>query len=202
MLRNCAKRNGKRVHEEMLNCWKQFWFRSYLPLGDRGNCKESAACPITKASNCSHFHISLLFCSLLSQQSSMSYFFLSFICFLFFRETEAIIRKVPLVWSPKIKFKFKFKASNSSHFHIPLIFLSSTFPATKYELFFSLFDTFSLLPRDRGNYKESAPCPITKASDSSHFHILLTFVFSTFPAMQYLRFVFLSDTFSHLRNFT
>ena len=68
----------------------------------------------------------------------------------------------------------------------------------QYELFFSLFDTFSFLPRDRGNYKESAACPITKASNSSHFHIPLMFLFSTFPAMQYLRFVSLFDTFSHL----
>ena len=41
----------------------------------------------------------------------------------------------------------------------------------QYERFFSLSDTFSFLPRDRGNYKESAACPITKASNSSHFHI-------------------------------
>ena len=68
----------------------------------------------------------------------------------------------------------------------------------QYELFFSLFDTFSFLPRDRGNYKESAACPITKASNSSRFHIPLMFLFSTFPAMQYLRFVSLFDTFSHL----
>ena len=68
----------------------------------------------------------------------------------------------------------------------------------QYELFFSLFDTFSFLPRDRGNYKESAACPITKASNSSHFHIPQMFLFSTFPAMQYLRFVSLFDTFSHL----
>ena len=85
---------------------------SYLRLRDRGNYKESAACPITKASNCSHFHT----------------------C-------------------------------------IPLMFLFSTFPSMQYERFFSLFDTFSFLPRDRGNYKESAACPITKARNSSHFHI-------------------------------
>ena len=30
---------------------------SYLRPRDRDNCKESAACPITKASNSSHFHI-------------------------------------------------------------------------------------------------------------------------------------------------
>ena len=52
--------------------------------------------------------------------------------------------------------------------------------------FFSFFDTFSFLPRDRGNYKESAACAITKASNSSHFPIPLMFLFSTFPAMQYL----------------
>ena len=73
----------------------------------------------------------------------------------------------------------------------------------QYERFFSLFVTFSFLPRYRGNYKESAACPITKASNSSHFHIpLMFFFFSTFPAMQYERFFSLFDTFSHLRNFT
>ena len=34
---------------------------SYLRPRDRGSYKESAACPITKASNCSHFHIPLFF---------------------------------------------------------------------------------------------------------------------------------------------
>ena len=34
------------------------------------------------------------------------------------------------------------KASNSSHFHIPLIFLPSSFPAMQYQLLFFLFDTF------------------------------------------------------------
>ena len=69
------------------------------------------------------------------------------------------------------------------------------------DLFF-IFDTFSFLPRDRDNYKESADCPITKASNSSHFHIPLMFLFSTFPAMQYLRFLSLFDTSSHVRNFS
>ena len=101
---------------------------SYLRPRDRGNYKESAACPITTVRNCSHFHIPLFFCSLLSQLSSMR--------------------------------------------------------------FFSLFDTFSFFPSDRGNYKESAACPITKASNSSHFHIPRMFLFSTFPAMQYQRFFF------------
>ena len=41
-------------------------------------------------------------------------------------------------------------------------------------------------------------CPITKASKSSHFHISLIFLFSTFPAMQYHISFF--HTFSHLRN--
>ena len=72
----------------------------------------------------------------------------------------------------------------------------------QYERFFSLFDTFSFLPRDRGNYKESAAYPITKASNSSHFHIPLMFLFSTFPIMQYQRFFSLFDTFSYLKNFT
>ena len=70
--------------------------------------------------------------------------------------------------------------------------------------FFSLFDTFSFLPRDRGNYKESAACPITKASNSSHFHIPLMFLFSTFeiPSHAVSEIFSLFDTFSHLRNFT
>ena len=76
--------------------------RSPFPvLVTSGNYKESTACPITKVSNCSHFHIPLFFCSLLSQPSSMRDLFLFLISFLFFRETEAIIRKVPLVRSPK-----------------------------------------------------------------------------------------------------
>ena len=74
---------------------------SYLRPRDRGNYKESAASPITKASICSHFHIPLFFCCLLSQPCSMRDFFLFLIRFLFFRETEEIIRKVPLVRSPK-----------------------------------------------------------------------------------------------------
>ena len=57
-----------------------------------------------------------------------------------------------------------------------------------------------LRPRDRGNYKESAVYPITKASNSSHCHIPLILLFSTFPAMQYQRFFSLFDTFSHLTN--
>ena len=40
----------------------------------------------------------------------------------------------------------------------------------------SLWDRVIFHPRDRGNYKESAPCPITKPCNSSHFHIPLTFV--------------------------
>ena len=39
-----------------------------------------------------------------------------------------------------------------------------------------------LRPRDRGNDKESAACPITKASNNSHFQIPLIFSFPTFPA--------------------
>ena len=113
---------------------------SYLHPRDRGNYKESAACPITKASNCSHFYI-------------------------------------------------------------PLFFFVLYFPNHAVSEIFPLFDTFSFRPRDRGNYKESAACPITKASNSSHFHIPLMFLFSTFPAMQYQRFFSLFDTFSHLRNF-
>ena len=41
-------------------------------------------------------------------------------------------------------------------------------------------------------------CPITKASNSSHFHFPLIFLFSAFPAMQYHISFF--HTFSHLRN--
>ena len=95
----------------------------------------------------------------------------------------------------------KTKASNCSHFHIPLFFWFSTFPATQYQRFCSLFDTFSFRPRERGNYKESAACPIIKASNSSHIHIPLIFLSSTFPAIQYQIFFSLFVTFSHLRNF-
>ena len=52
---------------------------------------------------------------------------------IFVQETEAIIRKVPLVRSPK--------QVHRSHFHIPLIFFS-TLPAMQYQRYFSLFDTF------------------------------------------------------------
>ena len=51
---------------------------SYLRPRDRGNYKESAACPITKASNSSNFHIPLIFCSLLSQPCSIRSFFYTF----------------------------------------------------------------------------------------------------------------------------
>ena len=108
---------------------------SYLRPRNRGNYKESTACPITKASNCSHFHIPLFF------------------------------------------------------------------PVMQYQIFFSLFDTFTFRPRDRVDYNERAACPITKASNSSHFHTPLMFLFFTFPAMQYQSFFSLFDTFSYLRNF-
>ena len=42
---------------------------------DRVNYKESAACLITKASNSSHFHNPLFFCSLLSQPCSIRHVF-------------------------------------------------------------------------------------------------------------------------------
>ena len=45
---------------------------SYLRQRDRGNYKESVACLITKASNSSHFHFPLIFCSLLAQPGSIS----------------------------------------------------------------------------------------------------------------------------------
>ena len=98
---------------------------------------------------------------------------------IFVRETEAIIRKAPLVRSPKqVIVPFSYSS----------IFLFSTFPAMQYQRFFSLFDTFSFLPRDRGNYKESAACLTIKASNSSHFHTPLMFLFFTFPAIQYQSF--------------
>ena len=49
------------------------WDRVIL-VRDRGNHKESGACPITKASNSSHFHITLSSCSLLFQPWSIRYF--------------------------------------------------------------------------------------------------------------------------------
>ena len=55
---------------------------SYLRLRDRTNYKETAACLITEASNTSHFHIPLIFCSLLSQPCSIRDFFLFLIPFL------------------------------------------------------------------------------------------------------------------------
>ena len=98
---------------------------------------------------------------------------------IFVRETEAIIRKAPLVLSPK-------------QVIVPILiflyFFVLYFPSHAVWEIFSLFDTFSCLPRDRGNYKESVACPITKASNSSHFYIPLMFLFSTFPVMQYQRF--------------
>ena len=139
-MQNATVREYTRRFNTVENCYRSVK-PSYLRPRDRGNYKESTACPITKASNCSHFHI-------------------------------------------------------------PLFFLFSTSPAMQYERFFSPSDTFSFLPRDRGNYKESVACPITKASNSSHFHFPLMFLFFTFPAMQYQRFFSLFDTFSRLRNLT
>ena len=116
--------------------------RPSLRARDRGNYKESAACPITKASNCSHFHLPLFFfCSLLSQPCSIRDFFLFLIRFLFVRGTV------------------------------------------------------------RGNYKESATCPITKASNSSHFHIPLMFCSLLSQPCSIRDFFSLFDTFLHLRNF-
>ena len=129
---------------------------SYLRPRDRGN-KESAACPITKASNCSHFHIPLFFCPLLSQPCSIRDFFLFLIHYLFVRETEAIIKEsaaCPIT-----------KASNGSHFHIPLIFLFSTFPAMQYQNLFSLFDTFSHLR----NFKNAFSVELLYHKDSNMF---------------------------------
>ena len=88
LLRNSAKRNGKRVHQDMQHCWKhshspsyRFVRPSYLHPRDRGNYKESVACPIVKASNTcsSHFHIVELpfLCSVISSTCTV------FINFLF-----------------------------------------------------------------------------------------------------------------------
>ena len=117
---------------------------------------------VTQPSNCSHFHISLFFCSLLSQPSSMRDFFLFLIRFLFFRETEAIIRKVPLVRSPKqvIVLIFIFLECFCS-------LLSQPCSITD---FFSLFDTFSHLRNftdalsvELLNHKErNMFCPLNK----------------------------------------
>ena len=66
----------------MQHCWKHLQSQSYrsvrpsyLRQRDRGNYKESAACVIIEASNSSHFHIPLIFCSLLSQPCSIRYVF-------------------------------------------------------------------------------------------------------------------------------
>ena len=83
LLRNSAKPNGKRVHEQTQQCWKHSHSQSYrsvrpsyLRRWDRGNYKGSAACPITKGSSSSHFHIPLIFCPvLLSQPCSIRGFF-------------------------------------------------------------------------------------------------------------------------------
>ena len=81
--RNSAKPNGKRARVEV-TLLKTFTFTklsvhetelSLTERPDRGNYKESAACPITKASNSSHFDIPLIFCPLLSQSSSIKRFF-------------------------------------------------------------------------------------------------------------------------------
>ena len=98
---------------------------SHLRPRDRGNYKESAACPKTKVI-VPFFIFLYFFCSLRSQPCS--------------------IRDC-----------------------------------------FSFFDMFSFRPRDRDNYKESSARPITKASNSSHFHIPVMFLSSTFPATQYQR---------------
>ena len=72
LLRNSAKPNGKRVHQQTQQCSKHSHSQSYrsvrpsyLRRWDRGNYKGSATCPITKGSNSSHFHIPLIFCPVL-----------------------------------------------------------------------------------------------------------------------------------------
>ena len=112
---------------------------------------------------------------------------------IFVRETEAIIGKAPLVRSPKQVIV--------SIFIFLYFFCSLLSQPCSIRDFFSLFDTLSFRPRDRGNYKESAVCPITKASNSSYFHTPLMFLFFTFPAIQYQSFFSVFDTFTHFRNF-
>ena len=90
LLRNRAKCNGKRVHEQTQQCCKHSRSQSYrsvrpsyLRRWDLGNYKGSAACPITKGSNSSHFHIPLIFCPvLLSLAVQYPRFFLFLIPFL------------------------------------------------------------------------------------------------------------------------
>ena len=56
---------------------------SYLRPRDRGNNKENADCPIAKARYSSHFHIPLIFCSLLSQLCSIRYVYIYAFLFTF-----------------------------------------------------------------------------------------------------------------------
>ena len=71
----------------------------------------------------------------------------------------------------------------------------------QYQILFTFLIRFLFVRETEAiNYKESAACPITKASNSSHFHIPLMFLFANFPAMHYQRSFSLFDTFSHLRN--
>ena len=121
---------------------------SYLRPRDRGNYKESAACPITKASNCSHYHILLFFPAMQYQR-----FFSLFNTFSFrprdrgdYKESAAC----PIT-----------KASNSSHFHTPPMFLFSTFPAMQYQICF--FYTFSHLR----NLKNAFSAPSVYHKDSN-----------------------------------
>ena len=76
---------------------------------------------------------------------------------IFVPETEAIISKVPLACPIT-------KASNSSHFHIPLIFLFSTFPVMQYNISFSFFDIFSHLR----NLKQSVHRGVTTPQGQQH----------------------------------
>ena len=122
---------------------------SYLRPRDRGNYKESAACPITKASNCSHFHILLFFFVLSFPSHAVSEIFSLFDTFSFHPRDRG---SCPIT-----------KASNSYHFHILLMFLFSTFPAMQYQRFFSLFDSLSHLR----NFKNSPSVDLLYHKDSN-----------------------------------
>ena len=80
------------------------------------------------------------------------------------------------------------KNSSSNTGYLDLVTQPSTIPVKQG---LTLRKLFSKVP---------LACPITKARNSSHFHIPLIFLFPTFPAMQYhISFSFF-DTFSHLGN--
>ena len=89
---------------------------------DLGNYKESAACPITKASNCSHFHIPLFFPAIQYQRIFSLFDTFSF------RQRDRVDCKESAACPIT-------KASNCSHFHTPLMFLLFTFTAIQHQSF-------------------------------------------------------------------